>query len=52
MSRTVRAGERYVAQQGTAPGRAGKVFIEKIEDDIWVGGEVVDGVVGTVDFPG
>jgi len=41
-----------VAQRGTALERAGKVFIEKIEDDIWVDGEVVNGVVGTVDFPG
>lgn len=46
-----RAGERYIAQQGTALGRAGKVFIEKIAEDIWVGGEVVDCVVGTVNFP-
>ena len=32
------APARYVASQGTAMGRAGRVAIEQIGDDIWVGG--------------
>jgi PhzF family phenazine biosynthesis protein len=45
------AADSYVATQGTALGRAGKVFIDRIGDDIWVGGEVVRCIEGTVDFP-
>jgi PhzF family phenazine biosynthesis protein len=45
------AGNSYVAKQGTALGRAGKVFIERIGEDIWVGGEVVGCIEGVVEFP-
>jgi PhzF family phenazine biosynthesis protein len=45
------AAHSYVVKQGTALGRAGKVFIDCIGDDIWVGGEVVSCIEGTVDFP-
>ena len=46
-----KAADRYVAQQGTALGRAGKVFIERVRDDIWVGGDVVGCIEGVVEFP-
>jgi PhzF family phenazine biosynthesis protein len=49
---TGNVGDQYVVKQGTVLGRAGKVFIERIGDDIWVGGEVVDCIAGTVEFPG
>jgi PhzF family phenazine biosynthesis protein len=49
---TGNVGDNYVVKQGTVLGRAGKVFIERIGDDIWVGGEVVDCIAGTVEFPG
>lgn len=45
------AAERYVVRQGTALGRAGTVFLERIGDDIWVGGAVVSCIEGTVLFP-
>ncbi|GAB3467156.1 PhzF family phenazine biosynthesis protein [Massilia terrae] len=43
--------DSYVAAQGTALGRAGRVFVERVGDDIWIGGEVVSCIEGTVDFP-
>ena len=46
-----RAADRYVAKQGTALGRAGKVFIERVGEDIWVGGDVVGCIEGVVEFP-
>lgn len=42
------APERYVAAQGTALGRAGRVFVERLDGQVWVGGDsvvVVDGQV-------
>jgi PhzF family phenazine biosynthesis protein len=42
------AGPRYVASQGTALGRAGRVFIEAGEDALWVGGHVARCVEGEV----
>ena len=42
------APARYVASQGTALGRAGRVHVEKIGDDVWVGGETVTCIEGTV----
>jgi len=42
------APERYVAAQGTALGRAGRVFVERRDGQVWVGGDsvvVVDGEV-------
>ena len=38
----------YVASQGTALGRAGRVFIEESDDEIWVGGDAVTCIDGTV----
>jgi PhzF family phenazine biosynthesis protein len=43
-----RAPGSYVASQGTALGRAGRVHVERSGPDIWVGGEVVTCVEGTV----
>lgn len=42
------APPRYVAAQGTALNRAGRVFVEQIGDDIWIGGCSVTVIEGTV----
>lgn len=42
------APPRYVAAQGTALGRAGRVFVEQAGSDIWIGGGSVTVVDGTV----
>lgn len=39
---------RYLAAQGTAMGRAGRVFIERDGDEIWVGGASVSCITGHV----
>src|SRR5690349_14742400 len=44
-----RAKAPYVASQGTALGRAGRVFIEEHEGDVWVGGTAVTCVEGSVE---
>ena len=41
---------RYVASQGTALGRAGRVHVERIGADFWIGGETTTCVEGTVDL--
>lgn len=41
------APAKYTAAQGTAIGRAGRVHIEKIGSDVWVGGESVTCIEGT-----
>jgi len=38
----------YIASQGTALGRAGRVHVDQIGADIWIGGAVVTCVEGTV----
>lgn len=38
----------YVAAQGTTLKRAGRVHLRKDGDEVWVGGEVVDVVVGEI----
>jgi PhzF family phenazine biosynthesis protein len=43
-----RAPPRYLASQGHALGRAGRVHIERIGDTIWVGGEVCPCIQGEV----
>lgn len=40
--------ERYVASQGTVIGRRGRVSIERIGNDVWVGGRVQTCVVGQI----
>jgi PhzF family phenazine biosynthesis protein len=42
------APPHYVAAQGTALGRAGRVFIDSSEEAIWVGGQVAPCISGTV----
>ena len=41
------APPRYVAAQGTALGRAGRVFVEQVGNDIWIGGGSVTVIDGT-----
>jgi PhzF family phenazine biosynthesis protein len=38
----------YVAAQGTALGRRGRVHVDVVDDDVWVGGHTVVGMRGTV----
>lgn len=40
----------YVAAQGAALGRAGRVHVRKDGDEIWIGGDVVDVIRGEVDL--
>ncbi len=42
------APSRYVAAQGTALGRAGRIHVEQIGDDIWIGGDSVTCIDGHV----
>ncbi len=44
------APPRYVASQGTALGRAGRVYVEQRGSDIWIGGDSVAVVAGQVDL--
>ncbi len=44
------AGSSYVAAQGTVLGRAGRVHVQQDDNDIWIGGDVVTCIKGTVDF--
>ena len=43
-----RAPERYVAAQGTALGRAGRVFVDHDGTDTWIGGQVAPCIEGTL----
>lgn len=38
----------YTARQGTAMGRSGRVHVEVIEDQIWIGGSCITVIHGTV----
>jgi PhzF family phenazine biosynthesis protein len=42
------APENYVASQGTALGRMGRVQVEKSGSDIWIGGAVTSCITGTL----
>ncbi len=42
------APQHYVAAQGAALGRAGRVHVAQIGDDIWIGGDVTPVVTGSV----
>ena len=42
------APPRYVATQGTALQRDGRVYVQQDGTDIWIGGDVVSLVEGTV----
>ncbi len=43
-----RLPSRYTARQGTAMGRSGRVHVEAIDDDIWIGGWCITVINGTV----
>ena len=45
---TQRAPSSYVAAQGTAIGRRGRIYVTQIGNDIWIGGDTVTGVTGMV----
>jgi PhzF family phenazine biosynthesis protein len=45
-----RAPERYLAIQGTALGRDGRVYVEQRRQDIWIGGDCVTLVEGKVEL--
>jgi predicted PhzF superfamily epimerase YddE/YHI9 len=45
-----RAPARYVAIQGTALGRDGRVYVEQRGQDIWIGGDCVTLVEGKVEL--
>ncbi len=44
------AGPSYVAAQGAALRRAGRVYLRKDGDEVWVGGDVVGVVRGEIDL--
>jgi PhzF family phenazine biosynthesis protein len=50
------AGDRlptsYVAAQGTALGRAGRVYVDKVGDTVWVGGDATTAIKGEVAIGG
>jgi PhzF family phenazine biosynthesis protein len=42
------APPHYVASQGTALGRAGRIHVDRVDDDIWIGGDSVTCIAGEV----
>lgn len=42
------APESYVVAQGSVLGRAGRVHVDKVSDDIWIGGDVATCISGTL----
>lgn len=44
------APSSYMATQGSRLRRDGRVYIESVDGEVWVGGDTVAGVVGTVDI--
>ncbi len=40
----------YTASQGTVLGRSGRVYVEKVGNDIWIGGHTTSAIVGTISF--
>jgi PhzF family phenazine biosynthesis protein len=44
------APSAYVAAQGTAMQRAGRIHLRRSGNDVWVGGDVADCIEGEVDF--
>ena len=43
-----RAAARYVAAQGTAMGRAGRIHVQRDDQGTWIGGDVAPCIAGTV----
>ena len=46
-----RAPQKYVAAQGTALGRAGRVHVQRVDGRYWIGGQTRTIVRGTVTMP-
>lgn len=44
------APSQYIASQGTILGRAGRVYVQQQGDDIWIGGDVVTCIKGTLEL--
>lgn len=44
------AEDSYVVSQGTVLGRQGRVYVQRLGDDIWIGGEVVTCIEGGVEL--
>lgn len=44
------APDRYVAAQGATLGRAGRVFVERDGDSIWIGGDVMTLIQGEIEL--
>lgn len=42
------AADSYVVSQGTVMGRQGRVHVQRLGDDIWIGGDVVTCIEGSV----
>ena len=40
----------YIARQGTAIGRAGRIYIDEADGEIWVGGDAVTCITGLVEL--
>lgn len=45
-----RLASPYIAAQGTAIGRAGRVWVEEADGEVWVGGDAVTCIEGTVEI--
>ena len=41
----------YVARQGSVIGREGRVWVEARDGEVWVGGDTVTRIEGTIDLP-
>lgn len=48
---TGRAAESYVVSQGTRVQRRGRVYVEQVDREVWVGGDTVVGIQGHIDLP-
>ena len=46
------ARPRYIASQGTAIGRAGRVHVAQDGDTIWIGGDVTECIAGSITIQG
>ncbi|MCI8212854.1 phenazine biosynthesis protein PhzF [Pseudomonas sp. S25] len=44
------AADSYVVSQGTVLGRQGRVHVQRLGDDIWIGGDVVTCIEGSVEL--
>jgi PhzF family phenazine biosynthesis protein len=42
------AADRYIASQGTVLGRAGRVYVERTGNDIWIAGDTVTSIEGKI----